>query len=163
MSLRKTKGTARPVPKASLERALVWLCAMGTAVSSLVLPVTANDQAHPPGPHRHAEAQVLQNPEPNTLETQARGRALYAKHCALCHGPYGLANTKLAVGMAAYGARPSDLTDRDWQHGSSDGEIFTVIRAGVGPDLHMPAFGATLEDRELWSLVHHVKSLSGLE
>lgn len=128
-----------------------------------VLPVTANDQVHPARPHRHVEAQALQNPEPNLATTQARGRELYAKHCARCHGPYGLANTKLAVGMAAYGARPSDLTDREWQHGSTDGEIFVVIRDGVGRDLHMPSFAVTLEAHEIWSLVHHVKSLSGLE
>lgn len=163
MSLTNTIGTARAGSKASVERALGSLCAMGVATSSLVLTLIASDQAHPPRPHRHVEAQVIRNPELQTARTQARGRALYVKHCALCHGPYGLANTKLAVGMAAYGARPSDLTDREWQHGSSDGEIFTVIRDGVGPDLHMPSFAATFEPEELWSLVHYVKSLSGME
>lgn len=163
MSHRTTETTPRVLPHASFVRILGWVCVTGWVASWLMLSAAANAQLHVAQPDRHVEAQALQNPEPNTAATLTRGRALYAKHCALCHGPYGLANTKLAVGMAAYGARPSDLTDRQWQHGSSDGEIFTVIRDGVGPDLHMPSFAATLEERELWSLVHHVKSLSGLE
>lgn len=125
--------------------------------------VVAADESHPPAPHRHEEAQALSSPLQKTSATQSRGAAVYARQCALCHGPYGLANTKLAQGMAAYGARPSDLTDRVWQHGSSDGEIFTVIRDGIGPDLHMPAFRGTLDDEEMWSLVEHVKTLSGVE
>ena len=52
--------------------------------------------------------------------------------------------------MAAYGGRPSNLTDSEWQHGSSDGEIFLVIRDGVGPDFHMPLFKGKLTDEEMW-------------
>ena len=61
--------------------------------------------------------------------------------------------------MAAYGGRPSDLTDADWQHGSSDGEIFAVIRDGVGPDFHMPKFEGKLSDEETWHVVNYVRSL----
>ena len=32
--------------------------------------------------------------------------------------------------------KPSNLTDADWKHGSTDGEIFTVIRDGVKGHRH---------------------------
>ena len=35
--------------------------------------------------------------------------------------------------------KPSDLTDADWKHGSTDGEIFTVIRDGVQEHRHARA------------------------
>ena len=80
----------------------------------------------------------LVNAVARTPESGKAGAALYAKSCSNCHGPNGLGNGRLAAAMAAYGGRPSNLTDSEWQHGSSDGEIFAVIRDGVGPDFHMP-------------------------
>ncbi|MDE2905752.1 MAG: c-type cytochrome [Acidobacteriota bacterium] len=47
-----------------------------------------------------------------------------------------------------------------WQHGSSDGEIFAVIRDGVGPDFAMDAFGGPLADEEIWHVVNYIRSLA---
>ena len=116
-------------------------------------------QEHSRAPHRHPEAEKLVNPVARTAQSVKNGAAAYAKACANCHGPYGLANTRLAQGMAAYGARPSNLTDAEWIHGSTDGEIFAVIRDGVGPDFHMPKFEGKLSDEELWQLVNYIRSL----
>jgi mono/diheme cytochrome c family protein len=116
-------------------------------------------QEHARTPHRHPEAEKLVNPVARTPDSVKNGAAAYAKACANCHGPYGLANTKLAQGMAAYGARPANLSDAEWIHGSTDGEIFAVIRDGVGPDFHMPKFGGTLSDQELWHVVNYIRSL----
>jgi hypothetical protein len=71
-----------------------------------------------------------------------------------------LGNGRLAAGVAAYGPRPSDLTDDVWQHGPSAGEVFVVVRDGIGPEFHMPAFGARGSETELWNVTHFVKSLS---
>lgn len=128
----------------------VWLLA--------VIP-GATVQEHARTPHRHPEAEKLVNPTPRTPESVKSGAAIYAKACANCHGPNGLANTRLAQGMAAYGARPSNLTDAEWIHGSSDGEIFAVIHDGVGPDFHMPKFEGKLSDEELWHVVNYIRSL----
>lgn len=131
----------------------------GVALMGFV-SLAAAPQEHPPTPHRHPEAQGLVNPGPKDADALARGAAVYAKHCANCHGPNGLGNGRLAAGMAAYGARPSDLTDAEWQHGSSDGEIFSVIRDGLGTESQMPRYAGRLEDAEIWDLVHHIRSLS---
>ena len=72
----------------------------------------------------------LVNPVAKTPESET-GSVVYAKACANCHGPNGLGNGRLAAAMAAYGGRPSNLTDSEWQHGSSDGEIFRSATASV--------------------------------
>jgi mono/diheme cytochrome c family protein len=102
---------------------------------------------------------MLVNPVSPGPDSIAKGRDVYLKLCATCHGPYGLGNGRLATGMEAYGARPSNLTDRQWQHGSTDGEIFLTIRDGVGTDFHMPAYVGTLTDEDIWHVVNYVRSL----
>ncbi len=146
----------------------MWESALGARVRAMavgVLVVSAGSlparaEQHPPEPHRHAEAQALSSPTPATPESIKSGAALYARHCAPCHGPNGLGNGKLAAGMAAYGARPSDLTDDVWQHGSSEGEVFTLVKEGLGSDSQMPAYGGRLTDPEIWQLVQFVRSLN---
>jgi mono/diheme cytochrome c family protein len=116
-------------------------------------------QEHPAEPHSHPEAQAIKNPVPVSPASLASGAAVYAKFCANCHGISGRGNGKLAAGVAAYGPRPSDLVDDVWQHGSTDGEIFVVIRDGIGPDFQMNAFGKSLKDEEIWNVVNYIRSL----
>jgi putative copper resistance protein D len=138
-----------------------WVAHLAVALAT-ISGVGAAVQDHPRAPHRHPEAETLQNPTVVTAATAASvkaGGAIYAKACATCHGPNGLGNGRLAPGMAAYGARPSDLTDREWQHGSTDGEIFVVIRDGVGPDFHMPQYGGKLSEADMWNVVNYIRTL----
>ena len=114
---------------------------------------------HPAGPHEHPDARALANPAARTPEALAAGAAAYDRWCAACHGPTGRGDGRLAAATAAYGARPSNLADATWLHGSSDGEIFTVIRDGIGPDFAMDSFRGPLTDLEIWNVVHYVKSL----
>jgi mono/diheme cytochrome c family protein len=135
------------------------LTCVAVLASLLATSSVMADQEHARTPHRHPEAEKLVNPVERTPVSIKAGAAVYAKACANCHGPYGLANTRLAVGMAAYGARPANLVDAEWIHGSTDGEIFAVIRDGVGPDFHMPKFEGKLSDEELWHLVNYIRSI----
>ena len=117
------------------------------------------ETAHPAGPHQHPEVQSLTNPVATTPDSVAAGAALYTRHCAACHGPNGRGDGPLAAATAAYGARPSNLTDETWQHGGSDGEIFVAIRDGIGPDFSMDAFLGRLAELEIWHLVNYLKRL----
>jgi high-affinity iron transporter len=103
----------------------------------------------------------LKNPVPVTPESLAAGAQGYTKVCAVCHGATGHGDGKLAAATAAYGVRPSNLTDDVWDRGSSDGEIFVVIRDGIGPDFNMPGFKTRLSDAEIWNVVSYVKGLGG--
>ena len=77
----------------------------------------------------------------------------------MCHGPTGRGDGRLATATAAYGARPSNLADATWQHGSSEGEIFAAIRDGIEPDFAMDAFRRRLTESDIWDLVNYLKSL----
>src|SRR6478752_3050831 len=87
----------------------MWYAALAF-VTSLAL---VGAQEHPSsGAHHHPEA----------------AKQIYEKNCANCHG-------KTGTGDGAMGAelnpKPANLVDADWKHGSSDGEIFEVIKDGV--------------------------------
>jgi mono/diheme cytochrome c family protein len=104
-------------------------------------------------PRRNPEAQKIKNPEPKTDETIDAGKKLYQRHCASCHGPNG----KGDGGMALAGGTPSDLTDETWDYGSTDGEIFVVIRDGVSSD--MLAYKDKLNEKQIWQIVHYLRSI----
>lgn len=55
-------------------------------------------------------------------------------------------------------AAPSLLGDK-WDHGGTDGEIFTNIKNGVAPDFNMVPFKDKLKDDEIWNIVIFVRSL----
>ena len=112
--------------------------------------VTAQDKA----PRRNAEAQKIKNPVPSDDQSVDAGRKLYQRHCAGCHGPQG----KGDGGMALSGGTPADLTDDTWDYGSTDGEIFVVIRDGVSSD--MQGYKEKLKEKEIWQVVNFIRSLS---
>jgi mono/diheme cytochrome c family protein len=101
----------------------------------------------------NAEAAKIANPVPRTPESIAAGRKTYARLCVRCHGPEG----KGDGGGAGAGGQPADFTDAAWDFGSSDGEIFSVIRDGTSAD--MEAYKERLKETEVWELVHYLKSL----
>lgn len=141
------------MPSLCRDMAVLSLVGLALAATSAAL------QEHPRTPHRHPEGEKLVNPAPSTPASVKLGGAIYAKACAACHGANGLGNGRLAAGMAAYGARPSNLADTDWQHGSSDGEIFVAIRDGIGPEFHMPQYAGKLSDGEIWDVVNYIRTL----
>jgi mono/diheme cytochrome c family protein len=76
--------------------------------------------------------------------------ALYAKHCAKCHGKDGRAQT-----LKAKFNKARDLTGADWQRQASDERIFNSIMHGGGK---MPAFKKKLSEAQVESLVTYVRS-----
>ncbi len=117
------------------------------------------DAARPAEPHERPAGRALTNPVPATSDSVTAGAALYTRHCATCHGPTGRGDGPLAAASAAYGVRPSNLADATWRHGGSDGEIFVVVRDGIGPDFAMDAFGGRLAESDIWRLVNYLKHL----
>jgi len=103
---------------------------------------------------RNPEAAKLKSPVASTAESIEAGRVLYVRHCASCHGIKATGGIATDISPAA-----PDLTDAEWVHGDSEGEIFEVIKNGVPPDLSMPAWGDRLKDPDIWNVVNYVKSL----
>jgi mono/diheme cytochrome c family protein len=114
------------------------------------------EAAHPPAAvHRHADAAKLKNPVTANATSIAAGQKLYVKQCAVCHGDTGKGDGKMGEEMIP---KPADFTDDDWKHGSSDGEIFTLIRNGA-KGTGMKAYSRKLTTHEIWDLVNYIRSI----
>ena len=119
---------------------------MNSIVLFVLFAVLARPQGNP-------EAAKVKNPVPATAESIAAGKKAYAK-CASCHGVDGQGGP----GNDLIPAAPN-LVDEQWDHGSSDGEIFNNIKNGIGPDFNMVPFKDQLKDEEIWSLVNYLRSI----
>lgn len=104
-------------------------------------------------PRRNIEAQKLKNPVPSGAESIEAGKKLYQRHCSSCHGPQGKGDGSLALS----GGTPSDFTDETWDYGSTDGEIFVVIRDGVSSD--MLSYKEKLDEKQIWQVVNFIRSI----
>ncbi|HLK10612.1 MAG TPA: cytochrome c [Candidatus Binatia bacterium] len=85
-----------------------------------------------------------------------RGAALFAEHCALCHGERGDGRGVRHEGLST---APRDFTDPAWQQRTSPRRAFFAIREGV-PGTAMPSWRA-LDDAQTWDLVARVLSFGG--
>jgi mono/diheme cytochrome c family protein len=101
------------------------------------------------------EAAKMKNPVKSTPESIAAGKASFAKNCRFCHG----ADAKGNGPMAPQGTHPSDLTDATWDRGSTDGEIFAVIRDGAGPKFDMKGYKSKMTETEIWNIVNFLRSV----
>jgi mono/diheme cytochrome c family protein len=104
----------------------------------------------------NTEAKKLKNPVRSSPQSIATGKQLYTKQCTACHG----ADAKGDGPMAPKDSHPSNLTDKEWTHGSSDGEIFVVLRDGLGPKSVMRGYKARMTEEELWSVVNYLRSVA---
>ena len=102
-------------------------------------------------------AKKLKNPVPASPESIKAGQAAYQKYCRFCHGNDAHGNGP----MAPEGTHPSNLTDDKWDRGSTDGEIFMVIKEGAGPKFDMKGFKSKMTDQEIWNVVNYLRSIQG--
>ena len=94
------------------------------------------------------------NPVPKSPASVEYGRRTYQRLCARCHGVAGNGDG----GGAGAGGQPADLTDATWDYGSTDGEIFSVIREGTSAD--MESYAEQLSETEIWNLVNFIRTFS---
>lgn len=91
-----------------------------------------------------------------TSDDLAQGRALYATHCAACHGPAGAGDGEAG---RALDPRPSDLVAATRRPIATDAYLFWTIAAG-GPPVGsaMPPFEAVLSETEIWQVIAHLRT-----
>ena len=128
-------------------RALLRTLVVTCAVASLIA-VVASAQGNP-------EAARVKNPVAATTESVTDGKRVYQRFCASCHG----SNAEGGAGNDLIPAAP-DLTGKAWKHGSTDGEIFSVVKNGVPPDLNMVPFGDQIKDTDIWNVVNYLRSVA---
>ena len=98
---------------------------------------------------------ALKNPVPVNATTLAEGKQLFTKNCASCHGPLGKGDGKAGAELKE---PPADLSDETWAHGSTEAEIFTVIRDGV-KGTPMRGFAGRMTSKELWTVLNYLRAL----
>jgi mono/diheme cytochrome c family protein len=101
------------------------------------------------------DAAQIKNPVAASPDSLAAGKAVYQRYCATCHGLNGAGGSGSDISPPA-----PDLTDTEWKHGSTDGEIFSVIKNGVPPELNMEPWGDRIKDPDIWNVVNYVRSLA---
>src|SRR5215510_10978472 len=106
------------------------------------------------------QAAAVKNPVPATASSVKAGQRLYEKNCRQCHGTKGKGDGTLAPSNP----KPADFSDDKWDHGSSDGEIYSVILNGAAPrpgqkESEMKAMKGTLSPTEIWQIINYVRTL----
>jgi mono/diheme cytochrome c family protein len=86
-----------------------------------------------------------------TADSERTATALFAKHCASCHGKDGRAKT-----FKAKFNKARNLTEPGWQEAVSDERIYNSIANGRGK---MPGFAKKMSEAEVDALVLLVRSL----
>lgn len=102
-----------------------------------------------------APSEYLHNPSPGDAASVARGRPLYAQHCAVCHGLAGRGDGPQAKVL---GPPPADLAG-GYITVHSDEELFYWVTNGIGGTA-MPGFKDRLNETQRWDIVNYVRSLA---
>jgi mono/diheme cytochrome c family protein len=97
------------------------------------------------------EAKKMKNPIRATKESIQKGKEIYEKKCALCHGIKGDGKGPNSVGL---NPKPTNFKD---SHGEkmTDGEHFWKITTGKGP---MPSFEKNLTVEERWHVINYINT-----
>ena len=94
----------------------------------------------------------------------ARGKQVYADHCAACHGANleGQPNWRERRPDGKLPAPPHDASGHTWHH--SNAQLFDITKrgtaalAGPGYQTDMREFGTVLSDAEIWAVLAYIKS-----
>ena len=102
-------------------------------------------------------------PDPNSASIVARGQAIYAQHCASCHGANleGQPNWRERLPNGRLPAPPHDPTGHTWHH--SDNELFKMVKNGTaalvpGYETDMPPYQSILSDGDIWAVLSFIES-----
>ena len=108
-------------------------------------------------PYRFAQAeaeqagQALRNPLARDPKVLKHGKFVFDNICITCHGPKAAGDGHLTK---VFPSPPSLMTQkvRSWP----DGRIYHIVMRGQGS---MPSHATQLEPRDIWSVIHHIRTL----
>ena len=91
--------------------------------------------------------------EPYAAASLARGAAVYAENCALCHGAMGHGDGPAAAGLPI---RPPDLT-APHLFAHSPGDLFWWVSHGQDDGV-MPGFAGLLSANQRWDVINFIRA-----
>lgn len=95
--------------------------------------------------------------------TDSSAPALYARHCAACHGARGDGDGDNAPYLPV---RPTAHSSADYMSARSDDALYDAIAVGgyiMGRSNRMPPYGETLSREQIRALVRHLRTLCACE
>ena len=96
---------------------------------------------------------TMKNPYANTIDTENVGRALFLKHCKLCHGQYGKGDGAMAENLDR---EIADFTKSAIQ-AQTDGSLYYKFLFGRN---EMPAFKVKIKNEEdRWLIINYLRKL----
>lgn len=93
-------------------------------------------------------------------QNQADGKALYISYCSVCHGEKGKGDGMGAKGLPA---KPADHTNGATMNQLSDKYLVDIISKGgsaVGKSAFMPAWGNSLNEKQVRDVVAYIRSIA---
>ena len=99
------------------------------------------------------------NPVPLTDANLVDGATLFGQHCAICHGTAAGDSSASPVAKGLYPAPPQLATDG--VEDDPEGVSYWKIKHGIRLT-GMPAWGASLNDRQIWTLALFLKHMDKL-
>lgn len=93
-------------------------------------------------------------------QNQAEGRKLYGSYCASCHGDRGRGD---GVAAGSLPVKPKDHTDGSTMNQLTDqflGDVITQGGGGMGKSAFMPAWGSSLNEKQVRDIVAYIRSLA---
>lgn len=112
-----------------------------------------------------APAIAAEGPDKRHRAAPTAGEAIYADHCARCHGASleGQPNWRMRAADGKLPAPPHDETGHTWHH--PDRVLFEIVKSGLVPphapadyQSDMPAFGDLLSDHQIQAVLSYIKS-----
>jgi mono/diheme cytochrome c family protein/glucose/arabinose dehydrogenase len=99
---------------------------------------------------------------PGGAESVSAGKLAYDTNCAACHGNRAQGAVKAGIAISIIeeqgGKQAPDLTDSQWDHGSTDAEIFSVIKKGLPPSM-MAGWDGRISDTEIRNIITYIRTL----
>ena len=100
---------------------------------------------------------ALRDPSPDTAAKLRRGRAIFDRQCAACHGWAGH-----GTGPEAFAQIPAPA-DLEWLANTPRGRAepylyWTVAEGGKAFDSEMPAYKRSLSRRDIWAVIAYIRA-----
>ena len=129
---------------------------LGNTLLALLLVILASASTPIVAAESSTEVGIQANPIATSEESVTAGRTIYGRFCRSCHGQRADGR-----GMAAPpGSRPANLIDAEWDYGSSDAEIFKVLKEGIPPKYDMDAWEGRISDDDMWNVINYLRDLA---
>lgn len=128
---------------------------LAAALASVLATIAVAQDAKPGAEEWVAPARAAKkkNPVEANEASLTKGKAVWAKECASCHGDKGKGDGSAVKDLEK---KPGDMTSAKTQE-QSDGALFWKITEGNKP---MASYEKTLSEEDRWHVINYLRTLA---